>query len=74
MTVPSWLCPIYSLDIMVSSGKCERGVMCTRACKRHELDEPHGNIFQLGHLYEVGGFGVVEVLDDDSIQFDRLEV
>lgn len=58
----------------MSSGRCNSGITTARICKGHELDEPQRNVLLLGQLYEVGDFSVVEVLDDDSIQFDRLEV
>ena len=74
MLVPSGLCPIYSLDVTVSLGKYKSNTKSGQTCKGHKLDEPHGNIFLLGHFYEVGDFGVVEVLDDDSVQFYRMEV
>lgn len=74
MLVPSGLCPIYSLYVAVSSRKYKSLTMSGRTCKGHKLDEPYGNIFLLGHFYEVGDFGVVEVLDNDSVQFYRMEV
>lgn len=74
MTAPSWIYPIYFLDVAVVSGRCKSGTTPARTCEWHKLNKPHGNVLVPGHLHKLGDFSVVEVLDDDSIQFDRLEV
>jgi len=48
------------------------GRTLARTCKGHKFDKPHRNILFPGYLHKVGDFGVVEALDDDSIQFDGL--
>lgn len=74
MMVPSWLCPIYFLDVVPLDGRGKSSSMPARTCKGHILDKSDRYILLPGHFHEVGDFSIVEVLDDDNIQFDRLKI
>lgn len=70
MMVSSLIFPIYFLNTVTLDRRGKPGSMSPRTCKGHELNKPDRHIFLPGHLHKVGYLGVVEVLDDDNVQFN----